>query len=112
MRNRHVLLAIAGGLLLVTGVMALWWPVYLGQYDQFGVQISCGRGFSADLTQVANAEGDDLVDRCGTALLLRRAWSIPVLVLGWLILTALVLGWLHSAPGARALDPGRAGRRS
>jgi hypothetical protein len=62
----------------------------LGQYDQFGIQITCGRGFSANLPQAADANGNGRIAQCGTALLERRIWAIPVAVLGWLILTALL----------------------
>jgi hypothetical protein len=43
--------------------------------------------------------------QCGTALLLRRIWAIPVAVFGWLILTGLMATWLHDtlkAPEAEA----------
>lgn len=97
MKNRHLLLGIAGALLVVVGLMALWWRVDLSQYDHYGMQISCGRGFRADLSQAADA-GDGLVAQCGAALLLRRIWAIPVAVLGWLILTVILAIWLHTKP--------------
>jgi hypothetical protein len=96
--NRALFLGIAGALLVVVGLLALWFPVYLSQYDQYGIQISCGRGFSANMSQAADANGDGLFAQCGTALLLRRIWAIPAAVLGWLILTALITSWLHHAP--------------
>jgi hypothetical protein len=96
--NRALFLGIAGAVLVVVGLLALWFPVYLSQYDQYGMQISCGRGFSANLSQAADANGDGLVAQCGTALLLRRIWAIPAAVLGWLILTGLIATWLHNAP--------------
>lgn len=100
MKNRHLLLGIAGALLVVIGVMALWWPVFLDTYDQFGMQIGCGRGYNANWSQAADAGGDGLVAQCGTALLIRRAWAIPTAIVGWVILTALVAGWLHETPQA------------
>jgi hypothetical protein len=103
--NRALFLGIAGALLVVVGLLALWFPVYLSQYDQYGIQISCGRGFSANMSQAADANGDGLVAQCGTALLLRRIWAIPAAVLGWLILTAQIASWLHHAPKTQtALD--------
>lgn len=99
-KNRHLLLGIAGALLVVTGLMALWWPVFLSQYDQYGMQINCGRGYNANLTQAATAGGDDVVAQCGTALLVRRLWAIPTAVIGWAILTILVWGWVRSTPEA------------
>jgi hypothetical protein len=98
--NRQLFLGIVGALLVVVGLLALWFPVYLSQYDQYGMQISCGRGFSANLSQAANAHRDGLVAQCGTALLLRRIWAIPTVVLGWLILTWLVATWAHAKPPA------------
>jgi hypothetical protein len=98
--NRQLSLGIVGALLVVVGLLALWFPVYLGQYDQYGMQIACGRGFSANLSQAADAKGEGFVAQCGTALLLRRIWAIPVLVLGWLILTGLIASWVHTKPPA------------
>ncbi len=80
MSNRQFALVIVGVVLVVVGLLALWFPVYLDHYDQFGMQITCGRGFSSDLTRAA--DGDGLVAQCGSALLIRRAWAIPVAVLG------------------------------
>jgi hypothetical protein len=99
--NRQLLVGIGGALLVVVGLLALWFPVYLGQYDQFGMQISCGRGFSANLSQAADASGDGLVAQCGTSLLERRIWAIPLAVLGWVIVTRLVLIWLRNDPRAK-----------
>jgi hypothetical protein len=98
--NRQLSLGIVGALLVVIGLLALWFPVYLSQYDQYGMQIACGRGFSANLSQAADANGDGLVAQCGTALLLRRIWAIPAVVLGWLIITGLVARWVRSTPPA------------
>jgi hypothetical protein len=99
--NRQLIVGVGGALLVVIGLLALWFPVYLGRYDQFGMQISCGRGFSANLSQAADANGDGLVAQCGTALLERRIWAIPVAIAGWVILTGLVAIWLHNDPRAK-----------
>jgi hypothetical protein len=96
--NRQLYLAIVAAALVVIGLLALWFPVYLSQYDQYGMQIACGRGFSADLSQAAGADGDGLVSQCGTALLLRRLWAIPAVVLGWLILAGVMAAWVHAKP--------------
>ncbi|WP_163754630.1 hypothetical protein [Mycobacterium botniense] len=95
MNNRHFALAVAGVALVAVGLLALEFPVYLNQYDQYGMQISCGRGFSANLTQAAEANGNGLVAHCGTALLIRRAWAIPTVVMGWLVLTGLLVVRVH-----------------
>jgi hypothetical protein len=96
--NRRLFLGIGGALLVVIGLLALWFPVYLSQYDQYGMQIDCGRGFSANLSQAAEANGDGLVAQCGTALLLRRIWAIPILILGSVILTGLIASWVRTKP--------------
>lgn len=101
MSNRQLLLGIVGAVLLAIGLLALWFPVYLSQYDQYGMQIACGRGFIADLSQAADAHGDGLVAQCGTALLRRRIWAIPAAVLGWLILTGLIANWVRATPPAQ-----------
>lgn len=100
MSNRQLTLGIVGAFLVVIGLLALWFPVYLSEYDRYGMQISCGRGFSANLSQAAEANGDGLVAQCGTALLLRRIWAIPAVILGWLILTGLVASWVRAEPSA------------
>ena len=100
MSSRQLFLAIVGALLVVVGLLALWFPVYLSQYDQYGVQIACGRGFSSNLSQAAEANDHGLVAQCGTALLLRRIWAIPAAVLGWLILTGIVAIWAYTKPPA------------
>jgi hypothetical protein len=96
--NRQLYLGIVAAALVVIGLLALWFPVYLSQYDQYGMQIVCGRGFSADLSQAASAKGNGLVSQCGTALLLRRLWAIPAVVVGWLILVGVVAVWVHTKP--------------
>lgn len=100
MSNRQLYLGIVGASLVVIGLLALWFPVYLSQYDHYGIQIACGRGFSADLSQAADAGGNGLLGQCGTALMLRRLWAIPAVVLGWLILAGLVAAWVHAKPSA------------
>jgi hypothetical protein len=96
--NRQFALSIAGIALVLTGLLALWFPVYLDHFDQYGVQISCGKGFSSNLTQAANADGNGLVAQCGTALLIRRAWAIPLTVMGWLLVTGVLAVWVHNSP--------------
>ena len=71
----------------VQWMFALRWPVMLDAYDHWGWQIDCGNGFGADLAQAGTA-GGDFVDQCGTALLVRRMWTIALSLAG---LTALVL---------------------
>jgi hypothetical protein len=93
--RRHTLLGVAGIALAVIGLMALWFPVYLDQYDLYGVKVACGNGFNSNLNQAAQA---NLVTNCDTALLLRRAWAIPAIALGWLLVTGFLLAWVHRKP--------------
>ena len=100
MSNRQFVVVTAGALLAVVGLLALRWPIYLNHYDQFGMQINCGMGFNSNLAQAADADGGGLVAQCGTALLIRRAWAIAITVVGWLLLTGLVVTWVHNSPQA------------
>lgn len=72
-----------GFVLAGIGLFALRFPVYLDDFDQWGFQINCGTGFSGDLHQaLAATNGADFVARCDTALLVRRLWTIPLIVVG------------------------------
>lgn len=113
MNRRQMFIGITGLLLAVIGLMALWFPVYLDQYDAYGIKVTCGSGWRSNLTQVLYADGNDntqaLVTRCDTALLVRRAWAIPSVALGWLLVTGFLVMWVHndqhqgqSYPGYRA----------
>jgi hypothetical protein len=77
--------------LIVVGLIALKFPVFIDAYDQWGWQIKCGTGFSSDLTQAAAASGGNYVDQCGTALMLRRIWAIPMVVIGAIVFAGSVL---------------------
>ena len=72
MSNRALFLGVAGALLVVVGLLALWFPVYLSQYDQYGIQIACGRGFSADLSQAGESAAEATFS---------RAWKLAANVL-------------------------------
>lgn len=100
MSNRQLVLGCLGIVLIVTGLLALWFPVYLGQYDHYGMQISCGTGFSGGLSPAADGGGAGLAAKCGTALLIRRIWAIPTAVIGWALLTAVLAIWVHTKPDA------------
>lgn len=90
MQQRHHRLAYTGiiaAVVLGIGLFALNFPVFLGDYDQYGWQIKCGTGYLSDLSQAAAAvSGTNYVDKCETALLLRRAWTFPLVVLGGTVL--------------------------
>lgn len=113
MNRRQMFIGITGLVLAVIGLMALWFPVYLDQYDAYGIKVTCGSGWRSNLTQALYADGNDntqaLVTRCDTALLVRRAWAIPSVALGWLLVTGFLVMWVHndqhqgqSYPGYRA----------
>ena len=96
MSNRQVLLGVVGAALIATGLLALWFPVHLDQYDQWGMQISCGRGFNGSLSQSPGAHDANLAGQCATALLLRRLWAIPAAIIGWALVTVVAAIWVHT----------------
>jgi len=88
--QRHHRLAYTGvvcGALVVFGLIALNFPVFLDAFDQWGFQIKCGTGYATDLTQAAAVVGQhNFVDQCETALLVRRMWTIPLVAISGLLL--------------------------
>jgi hypothetical protein len=93
MSTRRLLILAAGLFLLTSGLFALWMPVFLGDFDQWGFRINCGNGLHSVLSQaeIADSAGTHFVDQCGTAIAVRRAWAIPLAVTGTLFLSALVI---------------------
>ncbi len=89
MSFRAVYIGIAGALLLGIGLYLMSMPVYLDDFDQFGMQVPCGSAYGAHLVQAA-AAGQEYVDKCGSALMTRRLWTIPVVALGALALIAVL----------------------
>jgi hypothetical protein len=87
-------LGIAGLLLAVIGLAALLYPIYLDQYDVYGIKITCGNSLRSNLGQAAQADGHDAVRHCGTALLVRRAWAISAVTIGWLLVTGFLAIWV------------------
>jgi hypothetical protein len=85
-QQRHHRLAytgIAAAAVLAVGLLALNFPVFLDAYDQWGWQIKCGTGYLTDLTQAAASVGDtNYVEECESALLMRRLWTVPLVVIG------------------------------
>jgi hypothetical protein len=90
--KRHHRLAYTGivcAVLVIIGLIALNFPVFLDAYDQYGFQIKCGTGYDTDLTQAAATVGQhNFVDNCETALLMRRMWTIPLVAISGLVLLA------------------------
>jgi hypothetical protein len=98
-------MGIAGLLLAVIGLAALWYPIYLDRYDVYGIKIGCGNALRSDLTQAGQSGRRDLVAQCDTALLVRRAWAIPAIAIGWLLVTGFLVGWVHgSESGSRSAE--------
>jgi hypothetical protein len=83
---------IGGAVLVIVGLFALRFPVFIDDFDQWGWQIKCGTGFGADLSQAAAAtNGTGFVDKCESALLLRRLWTIPMVVIGAIAFVGVLL---------------------
>jgi hypothetical protein len=93
MSTPRLLILVAGVLLLVGGLLALRFPVFLSDFDQWGFQINCGTGFASDWTQAATADsaGTHFVEQCHAAIAMRRDWTVPVVVAGALLLSTLLL---------------------
>jgi hypothetical protein len=92
--QRHHRLAYTGivcAVLVIIGLIALNFPVFLDAFDQYGFQIKCGTGYASDMTQAAATVGQhNFVDQCESALLMRRMWTIPLVVISGLVLLAVV----------------------
>jgi hypothetical protein len=58
------------------------------------------RRIQASIVERCTPRGDGLVAQCGTALLLRRIWAIPAVVLGWVIVAGVTASWVRSTPPA------------
>ncbi len=95
MTRRDWLVMTVGVVLLAGGLFALALPVFLNAHDQWGIQVNCGNGYSAQLVQ-ATVTGH--VDQCQSALAYRRMWAVAIAGLGTLILVAKVISWLRSGP--------------
>jgi H+/Cl- antiporter ClcA len=93
--QRHHRLAYTGivaAILLAIGLLAMNFPVFLDSYDQWGWQIKCGTGYISDLSQAAATVGDqDYVAQCENALLMRRLWTMPLAIIGGLVLIVVLV---------------------
>jgi hypothetical protein len=93
--QRHHRLAYTGivaTVVLGIGLFALDFPVFLDDFDQYGWQIKCGTGYLADLSQAAAAAGDaNYVEACENALLMRRVWAFPLVVISGTVLLAVLV---------------------
>lgn len=93
MSTQRLLVLGAGVALLMVGLLALRFPVFLADFDQWGFQINCGSAFHGSLAQagIADAAGSNFVDQCQSAITMRRAWTIPLMATGALLLTGLLV---------------------
>ncbi len=91
MSNQRFMVLLAGVALVAIGLLALRFPVFLSDFDQWGVQINCGSGFGSALTQASAAEsgGTNYVGQCHAAIAMRRDWTVPLTLVG-----ASMLAWL------------------
>jgi len=89
--HRAFYIGVGCAVVIVAGLLALNFPVFLDDFDQYGFQIKCGTGFATDLSQATAAAGDHTyVDQCETAVLVRRLWTIPPVVIASTVLVVLV----------------------
>jgi hypothetical protein len=109
--RRTVLLV--GVVALVAGVIGLLVPVSIAGPDNSS--IGCGSGLAADLATAQQADNNNpanlpilnqvlphtnYVTQCQSALSGRRSWTIPVAVIGLVVLAGSF--FVGSRPGARA----------
>lgn len=96
--NSRRLIMLAGVAVLLVGVIALLMPVSVPGPD---ASIGCGNGIAADTSQAREVDSGnlanlpilneivphkDFVAECEAALSSRRSWSIPVAVVGLVVL--------------------------
>lgn len=109
--NARRLILFAGAILLVAGVIALLVPVSI---TGNGKSIGCGNAVAADTSQAESANGQtvadvpilnqivphtDYVAECQHAVSSRRSWSIPLAVIG-----VLVVAGSFVAPRSRSVS--------
>jgi len=87
-------IGIVGVLLAVIGMAAMVLPIYLDQYDMYGIKVDCGNGLSTQFTGGTEHDGQ-FAAQCADARLIRRLWALPVGALGWLLVTGFLVMWSH-----------------
>jgi hypothetical protein len=116
MAARRLILAV-GAIVLIAGLFGLLMPVSVS--DGNGGSIGCGNAVAADMSGAQSANDKtvanipivsqfvphtDYVAQCDSALSTRRDWSIPVTVLGALVVVAGVVVNGRRADGKKALQ--------
>lgn len=102
--NARRLVLLAGVIALIAGVIALLVPVSVSGDD--GRSVGCGNAIAADLSEARSANDKnlanvpilneivphtDFVAECRDAVSNRRSWSIPLAVVGALVVAGAVL---------------------
>jgi len=92
------LILLVGAIVLIAGVVALMLPVSVPGPD--GQSLGCGNGIAADTSAASQADNSnpvnlpiineivphtDLVTQCDSAVSSRRAWAIPLAVIGLVV---------------------------
>jgi hypothetical protein len=90
MSTQRFLLLLVGLALLIGGLIALRFPVFLADFDQWGFQINCGSGLQSAVTQASFADSR-YVDQCHAAIAARRDWTIPVALVGAFMIVGLMV---------------------
>jgi hypothetical protein len=90
MSTQRFLVLLVGLALLIGGLIALRFPVFLSDFDQWGFQINCGSGFQSALTQASFADAR-YVDQCHAAIAVRRDWTVPVALIGAFMIVGLLV---------------------
>jgi hypothetical protein len=89
--HRAFYIGVVCAVLIVVGLLALNFPVFLDAFDQYGFQIKCGTGYATDLGQATATAGQHTyVDQCETAVLMRRLWTIPLVLIASIVLAVVV----------------------
>jgi hypothetical protein len=105
---------LVGAVILIAGIVGLFVPVSIS--DGNGGSIGCGNGVMSDLSTARDANDkslanipilnkiiahNDFVAECQSALSTRRAWTIPIALIGGIVvLTA------YFVPRGRSAAPG------
>ncbi len=70
--------------------------------------MKCGTGYHTNLMQAQIADQasgqTDLADQCQNALMLRRAWAIPIALAGWVLFSGVAVAlWRHTSQHAESV---------
>jgi hypothetical protein len=113
MSARRLIISV-GAVLMLAGVIGLLVPVSVS--DAGGGSVACGNGFASDLSAAKNANDrnganlpilnqfiphTDFVAQCESSLSGRRAWAIPLVLVGMVGVGAVLLGRRTEATPAR-----------